>query len=75
MAKESQKIWFHSVVAELSSLAKRAKPECLTAVAYLATRVAKCTEDDLEKLKRVLRYIAGTRENGVVFRQGCWAYA
>ena len=70
MAKENDRVWFHSVVAKLSYLAKRAKPECLTAIAYLATRVTRCTEDDLEKLRRVMRYIAKTRENGVVFRPG-----
>ena len=63
---ENERVWFHSVVAKLSYLAKRAKPECLTAVAYLATRVTKCTEDDLEKLKRVLRYIAETLANGAL---------
>ena len=69
-AAENERVWFHSVVAKLSYLAKRAKPECLAAVAYLATRVTKCTEDDLEKLKRVLRYVANTREKGVVLRPG-----
>ena len=67
---ESVRSWFHSVVAKLSYLAKRAKPECLTAVAYLATRVTRCTTDDVEKLKRVMKYVAATRDRGVVFRPG-----
>ena len=62
--------WFHSVVAKLAYIAKRARPECLTAVAYLATRVTKCTDDDVDKLKRELKYIAKTRERGVVLRPG-----
>ena len=66
----TQSVWFHSVVAKLAYLAKRARPECLTAVAYLATRVTKCTDDDVDKLKRVLKYIAKTRERGVVLRPG-----
>lgn len=66
----TQSAWFHSVVAKLAYLAKRARPECLTAVAYLATRVTKCTDDDVDKLKRVLKYIAKTRERGVVLRPG-----
>ena len=70
LAEEKLRVWFHSVVAKLSYLAKRTKPECLAAIAFLATRVTKCTEDDIEKLKRVLRYVAGTRDNGVVFRPG-----
>jgi hypothetical protein len=48
---------FHSTVAKMLYLAKRTRPECLTAVAYLATRVTKCTEDDWEKLTRLLRYV------------------
>ena len=70
LVPESIRAWFHSVVAKLSYLAKRAKPECLTAVAYLATRVTRCTTDDVEKLKRVIRYVADTRDRGVVFSPG-----
>ena len=32
-------VLFHRVVAQMLYLAKRVRPECLTAVAYLATRV------------------------------------
>lgn len=70
LVPENIRVWFHSVVAKLSYLAKRAKPECLTAVAYLATRVNRCTTDDVDKLKRLLKYVAATRERGVVFRPG-----
>ena len=70
LVNECKRSWFHSVVAKLSYLAKRAKPECLTAVSYLATRVTKCTTDDIDKLNRVMKYIAETREMGVVFRPG-----
>ena len=70
LVPEPVRVWFHSVVAKLSYLAKRAKPECLTAVAYLATRVTRCTADDVEKLKRVMRYIVFTKERGVVLRPG-----
>lgn len=70
LVAESVRSWFHSVVAKLSYLAKRAKPECLTAVAYLATRVTRCTTDDVEKLKRVMKYVSGTCDRGVVFRPG-----
>ena len=62
--------WFHSVVAKFSYLAKRAEPECLTAVAYLATRVTRCNTDDVAKLKRLLKYVSDTRERGVVLRPG-----
>lgn len=70
LVPEEQHTWFHSVVAKLGYLAKRAKPECLTAVAYLATRVTRCTVDDVEKLKRVMMYVAETKDRGVTFRPG-----
>lgn len=38
LVPETIRAWFYSVVAKLSYLTKRAQPECLTAVAYLATR-------------------------------------
>ena len=61
MVSEPTRVWFHKVVAMILYLAKRTKPECLTAVAYLATRVNKCTVDDVEKLQRLVRYIHFTR--------------
>ena len=70
LVPESVRAWFHSVVAKLSYLAKRAKPECLTAVAYLATKVTACTNDDVGKLNRLLKYVAYTMDRGVVFRPG-----
>ena len=51
-------------------LAKRARPDCLTALAFLATRVTKCTTDDLVKLNRLMRYVWATRERGIIFAPG-----
>ena len=51
-------------------MAERTKPECLTAVSYLATWVTRCTWDDIEKLKRLMRYITDTKDRGVTFRPG-----
>lgn len=56
------------MAAKLAYLAKRARPECLTAVAYLATRVTKCFTDDVEMLKRVVKYISSTKEHGAILR-------
>ena len=42
---EEQRITFHRHVAKMLYLAKRARPDCLTAVAFLATRVTKCTRN------------------------------
>jgi hypothetical protein len=56
---------FHSRVAKLLYLAKRVRPEILTAISFLSTRVQKPDEDDWRKLLRVLRYLNGTRSLGV----------
>ena len=67
---EPVRVWFHKVVAMVLYLAKRTKPECLVAVAFLATRVNKCTSGDVDKLQRLVRYIHATRDSGVVLRPG-----
>lgn len=67
---ESVRVWFHRAVAMILYLAKRAKPECLTAVAFLATRVTKCNSDDVDKLIRLLRYIRASKDMGMVLRPG-----
>jgi hypothetical protein len=51
-------------------LAKRARPELVTAVSYLATRLTKCDGDDVDKLIRLIRYIRGTRHMGMILRPG-----
>ena len=67
---ESERKEFHSTVAKLLYLAKRARPDCLMPVAYLATRVTKCTKDDQVKLTRLMRYVRDTRDRGIVLRAG-----
>jgi hypothetical protein len=62
--------YFHSHVAKVLYLAKRVRPECLTAVSFLSTRVQVCDVDDMAKLKRLLGYIFGTRYRGIVLRIG-----
>jgi hypothetical protein len=56
------------LVAKLLYLAKKTKPDCLTTVAFLATRVSKCTDQDWEKLMTLLKYVNVTRERGIVLR-------
>ena len=64
------RVWFHKVVAMVLYLAKRIKPECLTAVSYLTTRVMKYTVDDVRKLQRLVRYIGATRDRGLALMPG-----
>ena len=51
-ATEAGAKWFHTHAAKILYLAKRVRPECLTAVAFLSTRVAAPDIDDLAKLRR-----------------------
>ena len=41
-------------VAKMPCVAKRVKPECFTAVAFLSTRVNICDRDDVAMLRRLL---------------------
>ena len=51
---------FHSIVAKLLWIMKRARPDLEVAVSYLCTRVSKSDEDDWEKLRRVLAFVQCT---------------
>ena len=59
---------FHSFVAKLLYLSKRTRPDILTLVAFLTTRVQSPTEDDQAKLDRGMRYITGTSTLGLTLR-------
>ena len=63
---EEKKKVFHSRVAKLLYLAKRARPDILQAVAFLATRVSCSTADDWSKLERCMKYINGTTSLGLI---------
>jgi len=65
---ESQ--YFHSFVARMLYLAKRVRPECLTAVSFLSTRVNCCDADDMAKLARLLGYLKKTPDRGITLRIG-----
>ena len=59
---------YHTTVAKLLYLAKRARVDVLLAVSYLCTRVKSPTRDDQVKLCRVLKYLHGTVEHVQVLR-------
>jgi hypothetical protein len=65
---ETERKWFHSKTAKLLYLAKRARPDILTAVILLCTRVQDATYEDKEKLRRVLGYLKGTAEKKLFLR-------
>ena len=51
---------FHSVVAKLLYIMKRARPDLETAVSYLCTRVSKSDLDDWKKLRRLIAFVKVT---------------
>ena len=51
---------FHSVVAALLYVSRRCRLDIQTAIGFLTTRVSTPTEDDWDKLRRVLQYLYGT---------------
>ena len=52
---------FHSTVAKLLYLEKRARPDLETNIAFLTTRVSNPDKDDWKKLIRLLSYIKHTK--------------
>ena len=52
---------FHTSVAKLLYLGKRARPDTLLAATLLCTRVRAPGNDDLKKLKRCVRYLSATK--------------
>ena len=58
---EEQAVMFHHVTAQLLFASTRVRRDIQTTVAFLTTRVKQPGEDDWGKLKRVLKYLNGTR--------------
>jgi len=61
---------YHSRVAKLLYISKRVRPDILTAIAFLSTRVQEPTEEDWSKLDRVLKYINCTKDMGICLEAG-----
>jgi hypothetical protein len=55
--QDEKKETFHTTVAKLLFLSKRARPDILPAVSFLCTRTQAPDEDDWKKLTRVIRYL------------------
>jgi hypothetical protein len=58
---ETERKLFHTAVAKLLYLTKRARPDIMTPISFLCTRVTKATEQDRIKLRRVLGFLKKTR--------------
>jgi hypothetical protein len=54
---EAERKVFHTAVARLLYLSERLRPDIMTVVAFLCTRVTRATTEDRQKLERVLGYL------------------
>lgn len=54
---------FHSVVARILWVMKRSRPDLETAISFLCTKVSYSTEEDWEKLRRVLKFVKQTKDD------------
>jgi hypothetical protein len=59
---------FHTVVAKLLYLAKRARPDIITVVSFLCMRVKAPTLEDIEKLEYLIGYLQRTKAQLMVLR-------
>jgi hypothetical protein len=59
---------FHSRVAKIQFSSIRCRPDVQLTVSFLSGRVTSATEQDWSKLNRMLMYLNGTRNLGVVLR-------
>jgi hypothetical protein len=61
VVKEERALAFHHMVAQLLFMLTRARHDVQMAVAFLTMRVKSPDENDWGKLKRVLKYLNGTK--------------
>jgi hypothetical protein len=61
---------FRSSVMTLYYLAKRTRPDILTAISYCATRISAPTAEDEKKLDRILSYLLFTKTQKMILRIG-----
>lgn len=62
LLNDEDKANFHSTVAKMLYLAKRCRPDLLTSVSFLTTRVQCPDTDDLAKLQRLIKYVRGSKD-------------
>jgi hypothetical protein len=68
MLGESELRFLHTVVAKLLYLSRRARPDIITAVGFLCTRVQALTKEDQVKLRCLLGYLSKTKNRLLVIK-------
>ena len=73
---KQQREHYHSMVATMLFMAKRARPDLLCTVAFLATRVTNACVEDWIKLRRLMSYAHSSSGRALVLRpKGIWVEA
>ena len=65
---EEKKEQFHSLVGTLIFMIKRARPDCLCPLAFLSGRVQAPTQQDWDKMRRLISFLKQTRERELIIR-------
>jgi hypothetical protein len=65
---EREKRFFHTIVAKVLYLSRRARPDIITTVSFLCTRVQFPTKEDMMKLEKLLGYLLRTKEKILILR-------
>jgi hypothetical protein len=60
---EKKAQFYHTYVAKILFICKRARPDLQTTVSFLCKRVKDCREGDYKKLKRMLQFIRATKDD------------
>ena len=69
LGKEKREL-YHSAIMTLHYLAKRVRPDILAAVSFGATRVLAPTDQDMNKLQRILGYLSTTSTQQLLLKIG-----
>jgi hypothetical protein len=69
LLNSTKREYFHTVTVKLLFLAKRARPDILTVVSFLCTRVTIPTLEDMKKLFYLLGYLHATRDEVLTIRR------
>ncbi|MEN9849167.1 MAG: hypothetical protein RL368_1907, partial [Pseudomonadota bacterium] len=65
---KEKKNLFHTIAAQALFLCKRGRPDIAPAVAFFTTRVQKPTQEDWQKLSRMMRYLCQTCDDRLTLR-------
>lgn len=66
LLSEKRKRFFHTIVAKLLYLSRRARPDIITTIGFLCTRVQAPAEEDMAKLEQLMGYLLRTKNKVLV---------